>query len=36
MDEKRELLVHRWVTGAFATPEEQKQELDQLQRYIAG
>ena len=27
MNEDRELLVHRWVTGAFATPEEQKKEL---------
>lgn len=27
MDEDRELLVHRWVTGAFATPEDQKREL---------
>ena len=27
MDENRELLVHRWVTGAFATPEDQKREL---------
>ena len=27
MDEDHELLVHRWVTGAFATPEDLRREL---------
>ena len=27
MDADRELLIHRWVTGAFATPEDQRQAL---------
>ena len=27
MDEERELLIHRWVTGAFATPEDERQAL---------